>query len=311
MSDADLRLRYLDEVIPLLFPPSARTSVRTLLPHRLVPRRLVPRARWHVGGRVLVGDGPDTIETHLSEVLGQRVHTELHVRPARRVNRKPILEAYGVGGLVGFVKIGDTAGARELVRHEVETLRMLAERPLKVVVPPGVLHFGSWRELDVLVLTPLPVTGRSAPSLLPLGGQRRRVRPELLAAAVAEIAGLDPAGAWHGDFSPWNVAADADGRLLVWDWERFGAGVPLGFDALHHFFQGMLRRMRPGSAAQTCVARAGRILEPFGLSFAESRLTAAHYLIALADRHRRDGYEPLGPSSDWLNPVLDHLEVLP
>ncbi|GAA0383556.1 hypothetical protein Acor_82530 [Acrocarpospora corrugata] len=298
MSDADLRLRYLDEVIPLLFPPSARMSARTLLPHRLVPRRLVPRAHWHVGGRVLVGDGPDTIETYLTEVLGQRVHTVLHVRPARRANRKPILEAYGAGGLVGFVKVGDSARARELVRHEAATLRSLTERPLKVVVPPTVLHFGEWRELDVLVLSPLPVTGR-------------KVRPALLAAAVTEIAALDPAGAWHGDFSPWNMAAAGDGRLLVWDWERFGAGVPLGFDALHHFFQSALRRMRPAPAAHACVARAGRTLEPFGLSFAEARLTAAHYLITQADRHRRDGHEPLGPASTWLNPVLDQLEVLP
>ncbi|WP_204042104.1 hypothetical protein [Acrocarpospora phusangensis] len=133
----------------------------------------------------------------------------------------------------------------------------------------------------------------------------------MLAAAVSEIAGLDPAGAWHGDFSPWNVCAGGDGELLVWDWERFEVGVPIGFDALHHFFHGALRRMRPGQAAQACVSRAGRILEPFGLSFAEARLTAAHYLMTLADRHRRDDHEPLGPASDWLNPVLDHLEVLP
>ena len=25
--------------------------------------------------------------------------------------------------------------------------------------------------------------------------------------------------------------------LLVWDWERFATGVPLGFDAVHHELQ--------------------------------------------------------------------------
>ncbi|WP_214110739.1 hypothetical protein [Acrocarpospora catenulata] len=296
MSDARLRLRYLEEVITLLFPPDLRTSARTLLPHRLVPRRLVPRARWHVGGRLLVGDGPDTIETHLSTVFGRRVHTVVRVRPARRANRKPVLEAYGTSGLLGFVKIGDSDRARRLVRHEAATLRGLPE--LRTVVAPEVLHHGSWRGLDVLVLSPLPITTAG-------------IAPGTLVSAVAEIAALHPSGAWHGDFSPWNLAAGADGRLLVWDWERFGTEVPTGFDALHHFFQSALRRMRPPVAAQACVAQAGRVLEPFGYATGAARLVAARYLITLADRYSADGHQPLGDPVTWLNPVLDHLEVLP
>lgn len=318
MRDAAARLRYLDDVLGLLFPPSAgdgRPDVRgpgdsrSVLPHRLLPRRVVPRRWWHAAlGRPLpVGGGSGTIETYLGEVFGRRVGVVARVRPARRANRKPVLEAYDASGLVAFVKIGDSERARGLVRHESEVLRVLADRPLKVVVPPGVLHHGVWRGLEVLVLSPLPVPSRGVPAA------RRRVPPALLAAAVREIAGLGPHGtpAWHGDFTPWNVAAAADGRLLVWDWERYAEGVPLGFDALHHFFHRALRRMPPPVAARACLAQSGRVLEPFAMDASTARRTAAHYLITLADRHHRDGHEPLGPPGTWLSPLVDHLESLP
>ncbi|WP_169948605.1 hypothetical protein [Microbispora sp. H11081] len=307
MRDAADRLRYLDQVMDLLFPgQGARPGARSVLPHRLVPRRVVPRAWWHgaLGRALPVGGGPDTIETHLSDVLGRRVRVVVHVRPARRANRKPILEAYDESGLAGFVKIGDSPPARRLVRYESEVLRMLAGRPLKVVVPPDLLYHGEWRGLEVLMLSPLPVSSRRVPA-------------GLLTSAAREIAAIRPYGdegtgeaAWHGDFTPWNVAAGADGRLLVWDWERFAVGVPLGFDALHHFFHRALRRMPPAVAARSCLAQAGGLLEPFGVDVGLARRTAVHYLIALAERHRRDGHEPLGPPAVWLNPLVDHQECL-
>ena len=36
-----------------------------------------------------------------------------------------------------------------------------------------------------------------------------------------------------------------------------------------------------------------------------ARRTAARYLVALADRHRRDGHEPFGPPAAWLTPLLE------
>jgi hypothetical protein len=86
--------------------------------------------------------------------------------------------------------------------------------------------------------------------------------------------------------------------------------VPLGFDAVHHFFHRALRRTDPAAAAMACLAQALPTLAPFGLSAAEARLTAIRYLITLADRHAADGHEPLGPPDRWLNPVVDHQEVL-
>ncbi|GAA3018329.1 hypothetical protein [Streptosporangium longisporum] len=315
MNDAHARLRYLDRTVDLLFPGPGEPRPYTLLPHRLLPRRLVPRAWWHPGRRVMVRRGG--IESHLSEIFGIRLRVTLRVPPARRANRKPILEAHAPDGPIAFVKIGDTDLTRELVAHEARTLGLLAGVPLKTVVPPAVLHHGSWRGLSVLALTPLPV-------------RRGRIRDDVLTAAITEIAHV-PAGpfpgtglpgppgpletpasrfAWHGDLTSWNISRGPDGRLLVWDWERFGTGVPLGFDAVHHFFHRALRRQDPVTAAGACVARSLRILAPFGLSAAESRLTALRYLIALADRHAADGHAPLGPPEAWLSPVLDGQESL-
>ncbi|GAA3409736.1 hypothetical protein [Streptosporangium vulgare] len=70
--------------------------------------------------------GRDGIESHLSEVFGTPVRVTLRVRPARRANRKPILEARAADGPIAFVKIGDTDLTRELVAHEARTLGLLA-----------------------------------------------------------------------------------------------------------------------------------------------------------------------------------------
>lgn len=298
MSDARVRLRYLGETLGLLFPGPGEDRPYSVLPHPLLPRRLVPRVWWHPGGKVVVPVGEDTIESYLSEVLSAPVRVVLHIRPALRVNRKPILEAHTPDGLAAFVKIGDTDRVRELIANEARALHLLAGAPLKTVVPPSVLHHGSWRGLSVLALGPLPV-------------RRGRIPGDLLVDAVDEISRIpDHGSAWHGDFSPWNTARGADGRLLVWDWERFATGVPPGFDAVHHFFQRALRRTDPATAARACLAQALPVLAPFGLSAAEARLTAVRYLITLADRHAADGHTPFGPPERWLNPVVDFQETL-
>ncbi|WP_101788143.1 hypothetical protein [Nonomuraea indica] len=303
MNDATLRLRYLDETVRLLYPGTGPDLPYSVLPHPLLPRRLAPRRWWHAGPRVTLPAG-GSIAAHLGEVFGTPVRAVLHVRPARRANRKPVLEAWADGGLLAYVKVGVTAGARELVAHEARTLERLAGQPLKTVVAPTVLHHGRWRGLEVLAVSPLPV-----PRRLP---GRRRVPDALLARAVREIAGTggEQGDAWHGDLSPWNVAPGADGRLLVWDWERYAVGVPYGFDAVHHFFQRALRRMDPPTAARACLAQAVRLLAPYGVSAARARRTALLYLIALADRHAADGHSPLGPPEVWLNPLVDHQELI-
>ena len=149
---------------------------------------------------------------------------------------------------------------------------------------PSVLHAGQWRGLQVLVQSALPVwlprapltprrltaamldvagccgytTGTlarqrllaraarpAAPGRRPARGRRARRGGRLLAKHAGDTAFRY--GAWHGDWAPWNMANLAD-ALLVWDWERFATGVPLGFDAVHHELQKRIQshRRRPG-----------------------------------------------------------------
>ncbi|MBF8188855.1 hypothetical protein ITP53_24585 [Nonomuraea sp. K274] len=314
MNDAGARLGYLAETVRLLYPGSGSPLAYTVLPHAALPRRLAPRRWWHLWSEVVV-PGEGSIVAYLSEVFGRPVKIVLHVRPALRANRKPVLEVWAGGRRLAYVKIGDSARTRELITNEAAALRRMADLELTTITVPSVLHHGEWRGLAVLALSPLPVR-RGLP--VPLRGlprapavRRGRVPGPLLVAAVKEIAATGRSRpAWHGDLAPWNICPSPDGRLLVWDWERYEVGVPYGFDAVHHFFQRALRRMKPPEAARACVARAGRELAPLGLSPAMARQTALRYLITLADRHAADGHSPLGPPETWLNPVVDHEELI-
>lgn len=115
-------------------------------------------------------------------------------------------------------------------------------------------------------------------------------------------------GAWHGDWSPWNMATTVNG-MLVWDWERFTGGVPVGYDAIHFDLQRLLDRgVEPRAAVQTTLSRAERLLEPFGVGPAEASVTALLYLVDLATRYLEDGQAEagarLGVLGTWLLPVL-------
>jgi hypothetical protein len=115
-------------------------------------------------------------------------------------------------------------------------------------------------------------------------------------------------GAWHGDWAPWNMAALA-GSLLVWDWERFTPGVPMGFDALHHALHVRLERGKPARAAVSdVVSRAPELLAPFDVAPDAAQVTALLYLIDLAGRYLADKQAEagarLGVLGTWLLPVL-------
>jgi hypothetical protein len=115
-------------------------------------------------------------------------------------------------------------------------------------------------------------------------------------------------GSWHGDWTPWNMAS-TESSLLVWDWERFTSGVPMGFDAVHFDFQRLVvKGVEPDSAVDTTLSRAGRLLEPFGVAESVANLTALLYLVDLATRYLEDRQAEagarLGVLGRWLLPVL-------
>jgi hypothetical protein len=119
-------------------------------------------------------------------------------------------------------------------------------------------------------------------------------------------------GSWHGDWTPWNMATLRD-TLLVWDWERFRGGVPVGFDAVHYAFQDAVVRggTDPAVAVTRTLDDAARLLAPFGVTSPEgaaARLTALLYFIDIAARYVADRQAEagaqLGRPREWLLPVL-------
>jgi hypothetical protein len=276
----------------------------------------VVRDRLEVAGR-------DTIEDHLSRELGRPVLLSLHLGPAR-ANRKPVLQLLDAGcGTVGFAKVATTALAGRLVAGEAETLGMLARAGLTHLTPPRVLSGGSWRGLQVLVQSPLPVRQPRRPSaarlaaataevaavggitIEPLAGPYLAGLRERVAALPAGptrdgLAGaldaLRPAGAelligsWHGDWTPWNTAVVAD-TVLAWDWERFTGGVPVGFDALHYDLQprALGQVDAAGAAAADSVRRAPGLLAPLGVPAGSAPAVAVLYLVEILTRYVGDG----------------------
>jgi hypothetical protein len=290
--------------------------------------------------------GADTIERYLRSVISSDIRVSLELGRAR-ANRKPVLQLLnGSGEAVAFAKIGVNPLTSRLVRAEHESLERLSRAGLAEIAIPEVLHYDTWHDLDVLVLSalpawrprrPLPATRltaamtelaridglRSEP--LAGGGYLRHLCARLATAnegpehsALAQALEVVSAradgtmltlGCWHGDWAPWNMANTGRG-LLVWDWERFTGGVPLGFDALHYWLQsevGMSRR-DPRTAAVACLERAPQLLGPFGIPARDAHLTAVLYLADLATRYLVDRQAQagarLGAPGTWLIPAI-------
>jgi hypothetical protein len=305
-----------------------------------------------LGGKMRVDAVPrtDTIQAYLSDVVSRDVLVSMYVGPAR-ANRKPVLQLLtSTGQTVGFAKIGVSPLTRKLVRAEHASLTEVGKAGLTQMKIPRVIHYGQWHGLDVLVMSALPawLPRRPLPparlvgamtEVASLGGLRceplgsgylpllrERLQsadegPER-AALLQALRELDARaggtvlsfGAWHGDWSPWNVASTGDG-LLVWDWERFTTGVPLGFDALHYWLQNEVgpTRRDPLAASSACLEHAGQLLAPFGIGAPQARVTAVLYLADLAtrylvDRQARAG-APRGAPGTWLIPAIE-LEVV-
>jgi hypothetical protein len=290
--------------------------------------------------------GADSIQRHLAEVLPPDIRVSMYLGPPRS-NRKPVLQFLSPSGqAMAFAKVGVNALTSQLVRAEHTALTRLAQAPLPGITIPEVLHCDRWQGLDVLVLSALPawlyhrspspaqlaagmaavarVDGLRTESLLSsdyiqqlrmrLADGEESLERTLLLKLVNELvdrAGGEPLtfGAWHGDWTPWNMASKADG-LLVWDWERFTPGVPLGFDALHYQLQTDVGpgHRDPVAAATACLQDAGRLLAPFGVQSGQARITALLYLADLATRYLNDQQARAGAQygdpGSWLIPTI-------
>jgi hypothetical protein len=296
--------------------------------------------------RVSTPPGAESIETYLRGVLSADLRVSMSVGPPR-ANRKPVLQLLTPSGEpMAFAKIGTNPLTCDLVRAEHTALTGLGQAALSRVTPPRVLHYDHWNGLGILVLSPLPVwrqrraldaaglaaamnevaqVGGLTTAPLRDSGYLRKLRERVTAIEQApERAALLQAldvltgrhgdtvlhfGAWHGDWSPWNMAS-TDPDLLLWDWERFTADVPLGFDALHYQLQLKVgpAHVDPRAAATHCSVHAPQALAPFGITAAQARLTGVLYLTDLATRYLADKQEELGrrlgTPGTWLIPAI-------
>jgi hypothetical protein len=293
--------------------------------------------------RISVSSGGENLSDELERILGHPVQVAVRAGPPR-ANRKPVLAVLdSAARVVAFAKIGTSPLAERLVRTEHEALLRLANITTASVQAPRVLHFGVWREMVLLVQTALPITssrpvgaaalvrlvrdvasvGETATMEWGTSEHARRVRARLeqsppgpatvgLTSAVEVLAGQTcevPLGSWHGDLTPWNCAS-AGASVLVWDWERFGSGVPIGFDLLHYRLQATLPRSGLPSRRQPdgLVAGATSQLAALGLTPEQAAVTVVAYLIEIATRYLVDDQARAGATvghvERWLLPVI-------
>ncbi|WP_213452825.1 phosphotransferase [Rhizomonospora bruguierae] len=303
--------------------------------------RVLLRQRVRVAAPAL-GHG---IDGYLREALGTDLLLSVHIGPVR-ANRKPVLQLLTpAGDTVGFAKLGTGPLTRRLVRTEMAALTALADVDLRHLTVPALLHAGRFHRNQVMVQSALPVwrpraaadPRRLATAMVEVAGAARTTHGRLdrspyrsilrarLDAVVttAEGRALGAAaerlfqragtmtlryGAWHGDWAPWNMAVLSD-TILVWDWERFTTGVPMGFDALHHELQRRIQASTdPVDAVERTVRAAGALLAPFDVPAATRPATALLYLVDLAVRYLADRQAEagarLGVLGTWLLPVL-------
>jgi hypothetical protein len=317
--------------------------------HALLRLAVRTTGGWPLGLDVVtVSDPPGirtaTIERELAAVFGQEVTLGIQLGPPR-ANRKPVLQVLDARGRpLGVGKLAVDPLTRRLITAERAALDRIATLSLPGVEVPTVLHFGAWNRTRLLVMSPLPLAravgdvpadqrvGAMVTVARAAGTSRQRLEGSACLDRMLMLAGRmspgDPVrtkaldvlslvsgrgdawefGAWHGDWTTWNMARHGD-RLLLWDWERFEVGVPVGWDALHHALRSQLDT-RPPSVGVTrqLLAAAPQLLAPFGVHPRDAHDVALSYLVGLALRYAGDGQELAGERSarvaEWLLPAL-------
>jgi Phosphotransferase enzyme family len=301
-----------------------------------------------LGDRIVVEPvGRSSIVDHLTEQLGREVLVSLLIGPVR-ATQKPVLQVLRPdGSTVGFAKVGLTPVAQALVRREGEVLAELGRRGFRAVRVPRVLYRGPWRDTEILVQEAFPQRrgmpirqDRLAAAMVEVarsGGAEeqalvgtafwRRLRDLLLtwdrddpvsvtlASAVLRTEAARgsqrlPMGCWHGDWAPWNMTVSG-GEALVWDWETFTSGVPVGFDRVHFGLQSavVLGDVPAAVAIGRVADRSGIELAPFGVPVTASRLVVLLYLLHLIAGFRETGEKDsrLARLETWAPTVLPAL----
>ena len=284
---------------------------------------------------------------HLSELFG---HDQLVVAISGGEGpcRKPVLQVFRTDGMpLGFVKVGWNSWTREGLQREAAGLRACANSTARLLAAPGLIGHYTWRGLDLLVTAPIPKDARrvavrsdlpdvrvlreitelsdsysselaSSPwwiglrtRILSIADAQTRAEIDKAANRIEQVSGHVSLqfGSWHGDFVPWNLARVGT-RMFAWDWESSATHAPVGFDALHFYFQvAFVAQRRSVDEAARAAFKASPALAMLGVTPAAHRLVAALHLLELCVSHGAARGSGAG-SDDRFYPavirVLDH-----
>lgn len=283
-------------------------------------------------GPLVVPDGDDddpSLRRHLGQLVGRDDIEVAVALGGPRPNRKPVLQVLAGGRTVAWAKVGVDDHTDALVSHEAQALA--GRRPGPPVVTPTVVAVDRWRGHPLLVLGHLTMAETADDLNLtaeviaaiagpPAAEEVRSSRWLRALRASAEVDGTDPSGAvrgrldalaaslgdrvwpfgaWHGDLAPWNATWAGD-ELVVWDWERAWAPVPVGLDLVHNRLQtAMLRRGETlaEAVAEAVVAEAPTLVA-LGYHPDDVALLVSGYLATLRVRYAEDARDgSLGPGA--------------
>lgn len=280
--------------------------------------------------RIVPGPLEGSIQEYLATVLGAPVVVSLGIGSAR-ANRKPVLQVFdGQGRSIAFAKVGSNREAGNHVSDEASGLREVNDARLPDHMDvPGLLHVGKWNHMPVVVMSALPTwmfqrprrqwsipwvdmsafarsfdEGRSFLQETALwsglettsGALSDPNRAERLARILERLADRSSGvrldvGAWHGDWTPWNMSRRGK-RLQLWDFERFQRGVPLGMDGIHYGVNAVLRR--DGVTPATVRAGLDHARSNCRLATETWQITTSAYLTAVSARYLQQGEGTLG-----------------
>ena len=212
---------------------------------------------------------------------------------APKTNRKPVIQILDDTGMVlGWAKVAWNSWTNGLVANEASWLGGVAKPPLvtptilantvlarrRVVVASSVAPSRRPRlrrssQPDPAVLHAIAALGTrdvvpirestwwtSVEDVLTVADESERTALERAVTATEHL--RFTVGAWHGDFTPWNVMT-VRGIAEVVDWEFAADGAPFGFDLCHHHTQVAAETL--GLSPDAALDRSAR-LSPQGLA---------------------------------------------
>lgn len=241
----------------------------------------------------LVGEG-ESIDDHLTEVFGEPVAVAVGVG-TERANRKPVLAVFSArdGRALGFAKVGVDEVSRADVSQEARNFAELEAGVPRDIEIPQVIDASWWRGLYVLTMSSLRTRWgepRGQRGVVPVdhmerfGGAFSRGRSALAStpfweavdAGAGELRDSELVdrfrqalcqseerwgdrqvltGAWHGDWTPWNMSWRRR-RLQLWDFERFDPRAVVGMDVVHYVVNARTRAQGASDETVTSAIRA-------------------------------------------------------